>query len=107
MQQCVYYFLKILPISPMTIKKRCVKTYRKYENIECDEVCDFPSLMFMPIYDKKDFLYPKKVLFEDIEVNVPNDYDKILTRLYGDYMELPPKEKQFRPAPEKIDFGEY
>ena len=107
MQQCAYYFLKILPISPMTIKKRCVKTYRKYEDIECDEVCDFPSLMFMPIYDKKDFLYPKKVMFEDIEVNVPNNYDKILTRLYGDYMELPPKEKQFRPAPKKIDFGEY
>ncbi len=106
-QQCAYYFLKILPISPMTIKKRCVKTYRKYENIECDEVCDFPSLANMPIYDKKDFLYPKKVMFEDIEVNVPNDYDKILTRLYGDYMKLPPKEKQFRPAPEKIDFGKY
>lgn len=106
-QQSTYYFLKIIPISPMTIKKKCVKTYRKYEDIECEEYCDFPSLMHMPIYNKNDFLPPKKVKFEDIEVNVPNDYDKILTRLYGNYMELPPEDKRFRPAPEKIDFGEY
>ena len=106
-QQSAYYILKIIPISPMTLKKRCVKTYRKYEDIECDEVCDFPSLMFMPIYDKQDFLNPKKLKFEDIQVNVPNNYDKILTRLYGDYMELPPEDKRFRPAPEKLDFGKY
>ena len=106
-QQSAYYILKIIPISPMTLKKRCVKTYRKYEDIECDEVCDFPSLMFMPIYDKQDFLNPKKLKFEDIQVNVPNNYDKILTRLYGDYMELPPEDKRFRPAPEKLDFGPY
>ena len=106
-QQGIYYFLKIIPISPMTLKKRCVKTYRKYENTECKEVCDFPSIMFMPIYDKNDFLPPKKKKFEDIEVNVPNKYDKILTQLYGNYMELPPEDKRFRPAPEKLDFGKY
>lgn len=106
-QQIAYYILKIIPISPMTIKKRCVKTYRKYENIETEEVCDFPSLMFMPIYEKKDFLPPKKIKFENMSVNVPNNYDKILTRLYGNYMELPPEDKRFRPYPEKIDFGKY
>lgn len=107
LQRIAYYFLKIIPISPMTIKKRCVKTYRKYENIECKEVCDFPSVMFMPIYDKNDILPPKIMEFEDIKVTVPNNYDKILTRLYGNYMELPPEDKRFRPAPEKIDFGKY
>ena len=106
-QQMAYYALKIIPVSPMTIKRKCVETYRKYENIECKEVCDFPSVMFMPIYDKNDLLPPAKMKFEDIEVNVPNRYDKILTRLYGNYMELPPEDKRFRPAPEKLDFGEY
>lgn len=106
-QQTAYYLLKIIPLSPMTIKKRCIKVYRKYENIECKETCDFPSLMFLPIYDKKDFLPPKEIKFEDIEVNVPNNYDKILKRLYGEYMELPPENKRFRTAPNKIDFGEY
>lgn len=106
-QHLAYYILKIIPISPMTIKKRCVKVYRKYEDMECEETCDFPSLAFMPIYNKKKLFPVKKVKFEDIKVNVPNNYDEILKRLYGNYMELPPEDKRFRPAPEKIDFGEY
>lgn len=106
-QKTAYFILKIIPISPMTIKKRCIKSYTKYENIECKQYCDFPSVHLMPIYEKKDFFPLKKVKFEDIYVNVPNDYDKILTRLYGNYMELPPEDKRFRPAPEKLDFGEY
>ena len=106
-QRTIHYFLKIMPISPMTLKRRCVKAYTKYQNIECEQYCDFPSVHFMPIYEKKDFFPMKKVKFEDIYVNVPNDYDKILTRLYGNYMELPPEDKRFRPAPEKLDFGEY
>ena len=106
-QRLVYYLLKILPISPMTIKKRCIKAYRKYENEECKEYCDFPSMHLMPIYEKKDFFPEKKAKFEDIEVNIPNNYDKVLTRLYGNYMELPPEDKRFRNAPEKIDFGKY
>ena len=32
--------------------------------------------------------------FEDIEVNIPAEYDKILTAVYGNYMELPPEEKR-------------
>ncbi len=106
-QQSIYYILKILPISPMTLKKRCVKTYKKYENIECDEVCDFPAVCGLPIYKKNDWLPAKKAKFEDIKVNIPNNEDSILKIIYGDYMKLPPKDKRFRPAPEKLDFGEY
>ncbi|WP_330009122.1 LicD family protein [Methanobrevibacter sp.] len=106
-QQGAYYFLKILPISPMTIKRKCIKTYRKYENDECKLYCDFPSVMHMPIYNPNDFLPVKKSKFEDIEVNVPKNYDKILTKLYGDYMQLPPEDKRYNPAHYKIDFGEY
>ena len=35
-----------------------------------------------------------KLKFEDIEVNVPKDYDKYLTLLYNDWRKWPPKEKQ-------------
>ncbi|WP_406532674.1 phosphorylcholine transferase LicD [Methanobrevibacter sp.] len=106
-QQTIHYFLKIIPISQYTIKKKCVKTFSKYKNEKCDLVCDFPAKCQLPVYAKKDFLPLKKAKFEDIEVNIPNNPDKILTRIYGNYMELPPKDKRFRPAPEKIDFGEY
>lgn len=107
LQQIVYYLIKILHISPYSIKKKCVKSFSKYEHEDCEEVCDFPAVCQMPVYRKTDFLPPKKAKFEDIEVNIPNNYDSILTRIYGDYMKLPPEESRFRPAPEKIDFGEY
>ena len=35
-----------------------------------------------------------RVRFESLEVNIPSNYDKILTRVYGDYMTLPPVELQ-------------
>ena len=106
-QQLAYYFLKIIPISPNTLKKRCIKTYRKYKDDESEEVCDFPALVLLPIYKRNDWLPAKKAKFEDIEVNVPNNPDSILKIIYGNYMELPPKEKRYRPAPDKLDFGEY
>ena len=32
--------------------------------------------------------------FEGIKVRVPNEYDKWLTQVYGNYMQLPPEEKR-------------
>ncbi|MCC3237975.1 LicD family protein, partial [Pediococcus acidilactici] len=32
--------------------------------------------------------------FENLEVAIPKHYDKILTRMYGDYMELPPEKNR-------------
>ena len=44
---------------------------------------------------KKDVYYPPvKKEFEGQLFNVPNKYDEWLTKFYGDYMKLPPKEKQ-------------
>ncbi len=106
-QQSVYYFLKIIPISPLTIRKRCVNSFSKYQGEECDKVCDFPSEFFMPVSNKSDWLPVRKAKFEDLEVNIPNNYDKILTMDFSDYMQLPPEDKRFNPAPEEIDFGEY
>lgn len=106
-QRSIYYLIKILPVTPSSIKKKCFETFAKYEEDNCDEVCDFPAICQMPVYYKTDFLPAKKAKFEDIEVLIPNNYDKVLTRMYGNYMELPPEEERFRPAPYEIDFGKY
>lgn len=44
----------------------------------------------------KDEMYNGYVLldFEGIKLKAPKNYDKFLTQFYGDYMTLPPKEKQ-------------
>ena len=106
-QQTVHYILKIIPISSSTIKKKCVDSFSKYQHENCEEVCDFPSEFLMPISFKTDWLPLKKAKFEDMEVNIPNNYDKILKMDFNNYMELPPKESRFNPAPEEIDFGKY
>ncbi len=46
------------------------------------------------IFSKSWFDDITKADFEDIQVNVPVDYDSVLKNLYGNYMEFPPKEHQ-------------
>lgn len=46
--------------------------------------------------------------FEGEYLPIPARYDEILTKIYGDYMTLPPEEKRvFRHSAERIDFGPY
>lgn len=106
-QDAIYYMLKIIPVSTMTIKKKCVKSFSKYQHDDCIEVCDFPSENQMQMSFRTDWVPPKKGKFEDIEVKIPNNYDKILRMDFNEYMELPPEDSRFNPAPEEIDFGKY
>ena len=47
------------------------------------------------LYFKKNNFRPlTKHTFEKKHYNIPANYDEILSKLYGNYMELPPKEKQ-------------
>lgn len=43
---------------------------------------------------KADFLDSILIEFEGHEFPIPRNYNKYLTKLYGDYMKLPPKEEQ-------------
>ena len=36
----------------------------------------------------------EEIIFEDIKVSVLKEYDKYLTKLYGNYMKYPPLDKQ-------------
>lgn len=48
----------------------------------------------MTQYERSLFSENDTLSFEGYEFNVPKHYDKILTMIYGDYMQLPPKEKR-------------
>ena len=72
--------------------------------------CDFEAakdvlFAWRPIYYDKNITYKREfdkdvfrdycnLRFEDTEIRVPIDYDKYLTRDFGDYMKLPPEEKR-------------
>lgn len=46
------------------------------------------------LFDKSWFSESIRVPFENIQINIPKEYDKYLSHLYGDYMVLPPLEKR-------------
>ena len=47
------------------------------------------------MYKRQGTYFPtKKGIFENLEVNLPGNYDGYLKKLYGNYMEIPPIEKR-------------
>jgi len=54
---------------------------------------DIVAITFRKFALPQDCYFPiRKLSFEGYEFNVPQDYDKVLSRIYGDYMKLPPEE---------------
>lgn len=105
----MYHLLNLFKLNPAKLNKKCLNFLRKYSDANAKNVFDISAMAheFPLIYEKNDFKEVAKVEFEDIYVNVPKNYDKILTELYGDYMLLPPEEKRYNHPIDFIDFGKY
>lgn len=58
------------------------------------------------IFEKNDYFPAKKLEFEGKKYNVPNQYEKVLKQVYGDYMKLPPKENRVTHNPVRLVFKE-
>ena len=56
------------------------------------------------VYELKDILPLGKTVFEGKKYDSPKNYDAILKTTYGDYMKLPPKDKQVTHNPIQIIF---
>lgn len=99
---------KILRINFTKIIKINNNFIEKYRNENCENVCNLSTTYELVSIPKNIFHPPKKVKFEDVEVNIPNDYDKYLKIIYGDnYMEIPPKEDRYNHIYNTVDFGPY
>lgn len=105
----VNVFIKIFGFDYLKLKKKCMKTYVKYQDEETEYVSDLDGNgHFKPhIFLKSDFAPASKMNFEGMEVKVPNNIDVVLKTIYGDYMEMPPKEKRYNHMPSNLDFGDY
>lgn len=99
---------KILRINFTKIIKINNNFIEKYRNENCKNVCNLSTTYELVSIPKNIFHPPKKVKFEDVEVNIPNDYDKYLKIIYGDnYMEIPPKKDRYNHIYNTVDFGPY
>ncbi|KXB79675.1 LICD family protein [Varibaculum cambriense] len=55
----------------------------------------------------KSTLFPtKEITFAGLRVQAPADLDTYLSSIYGDYMQLPPKDKRRSHVPQVLDFGD-
>lgn len=97
--------LKALRIKPVKFINLCLKLLTYYENTQ--SVCDICTPNRPQIYDADYYGRGKKIPFEDIEVNAPQNSHAVLEQIYGDYMQLPPEEERYNHMAEYIDFGKY
>ena len=91
-------FLKIFQQKVMTLDNK--KNYNYFVNLASKY--SFKKQTFQ----KKDWMPAKKYFFENKKYNIPNNYDKILRSVYGNYMEIPSKDKQKIHNPIKIKFDD-
>ena len=103
----VRFGLRILHITPIRIYRKFQKVSKKYNHKETEYYASFETPTPWLNKMKKSDIYPlKKMPFMDFEVNIPKNTHEHLTRIFGDYMQLPPKEKRVNHRPYLIDFGE-
>lgn len=89
--------LVLKPLSVRTINRWQQNVMMRYSNLEpCNLWCSMASkykyekqLMPKDYYGK-----PQLIKFEDREFYIPEQPEKYLTKLYGDYMKLPSKDEQ-------------
>lgn len=113
MLNCGYYQnnkgMQLLSFASKLIKKEwLISLYEK----ECKKTKDKP-IMFAHTGTAElcSWQIPTSVItkirpirFEGIMFSAPEDYDEYLSKVYGDYMKLPPKEKQVCGHSHKINF---
>ena len=68
---------------------------KKYNYKDCGYIADFVGkYLFRDVYPKSWWEPGILVAFEDVQVRIPSEYDKYLSRIYGDYMKIPDKKEQ-------------
>ena len=97
------------PVSIRGLSKFAEKLMRKQNHYKTDYYVNYGSYYKT---EKQTILKNKyepavELMFEGKPYTVPHDYDYVLRRIYGDYMQLPPVEKRVQQhKPENIDFGD-
>lgn len=102
----VYYGLKLLKVSPQRIYRHYRRVALQY-NGKTDNYTILGDPFAKILCLRKEDIFPlKKIPFEDFEVSIVNDYDKMLRVRFGDYMQVPPVEKRVNHSPAILDLGD-
>lgn len=103
----VHYLLKIVPGIHVFLYKK----FEKYSTMANGEETDI-YVMFQDnepdksIAKKSDILPCKQIAFDGVQMSIPQNYDDVLRKRYGEYMTLPPVAERVNHAAYILDFGE-
>jgi lipopolysaccharide cholinephosphotransferase len=104
----IHNVLKVLHISKTAVNKKYLKHATRYNDRDTELITSFFATKPLgeAVFIKE--LYPlKDGMFEGFKVKIPCRNDQYLTRMYGDYMKLPPEEYRKNHIAEKLDFGPF
>ena len=88
------FFFAFLPLHKWTRILDKWNSLCKNEDSEMVAVPTGRKHYFGETYERKDFYKTTYACFENIRVKIPKEYDKYLHHMYGNYMDIPPKEKR-------------
>lgn len=100
--------LCFIHLSHKFINKMYMKSATKYNNEDTEWVACFFATTPMENSMRRSEIFPlvaKK--FEYLMVNIPQNNHDCLTRKFGNYMEIPPVEKQKNHVPYILEFGDF
>lgn len=104
--KAIHSVLIALGVGPRAIQARWERSARRYEKSNGYLFADFTDRHPLSWAATEDDLYPAEHMeFDGISVPVPKNCAELLTRGYGDYMELPPLEKRKTHDPAIVDLG--
>lgn len=103
----IHISLKICHISPKWLYGNCKRACLRYKGRLTQEVAFLADTYPEGSIFSKDELFPPRYLeFEGIKLPFPRELEKLLTRYYGDYMQMPPEEDRKNHLPCVLDFGD-
>ncbi len=105
----VHGFMVLFRISKPWLAKKCKEVALRYEDAPATQRLGylFYTDPNAEQYLRTDLFPLKPYPFEDVELPFGNNLHANLSRIYGDYMQLPPPEKRKNHFPYELDFGPY
>lgn len=97
------------PLKIKFLRKFIYRQTQKYNSKETKRLCSLfdNSRWETGVFDKEIFGTPQYLQFEDVMLPIAQNYDKYLTSIFGNYMQLPPIEKRIGMHYIHVDFGQY
>ena len=99
---------KLLHLSTQKMYEREQEARNRFAHVKTKRIAYLHDTdRFVNTYPVDEVFPVDKLDFDGIQVSFPNQNDKFLRMLYGDYMQMPPVEKRKNHYPARLDFGPY